>query len=80
MVLTPLATDVKSNEITEIPALLAHLALADQIVTIDAMGCRRAIAAQIVAQGGDSVISLAGLRSSHKRSFVRRLATTSLRT
>lgn len=54
------AVDQKSNEIVAIPALLARLDLHEQVVTIDAMGCQRAIAAQIVAQGGDYVLALKG--------------------
>lgn len=54
------AVDQKSNEIVAIPALLARLDLRDQVVTIDAMGCQRMIAAQIVAQGGDYVLALKG--------------------
>jgi predicted transposase YbfD/YdcC len=52
--------DTKSNEITAIPALLDLLALKGCIVTIDAMGCQRAIAEQIVAQGADYVLALKG--------------------
>src|SRR5215210_3457799 len=43
-------TDAKSNEITAIPHLLRLLALDGCVVTIDAMGCQRAIAAQVHAQ------------------------------
>ena len=50
----------KSNEITAIPPLLAALDLTDCIVTIDAMGCQREIAQQIVDQAGDYVLSLKG--------------------
>jgi predicted transposase YbfD/YdcC len=50
----------KSNEITAIPALLRVLALDGCLVTLDAMGCQRDIAAQIVAQGGDYVLALKG--------------------
>ena len=53
-------TDTKSNEITAIPKLLEVLALAGRIVTIDAMGCQRAIAHAIHAKGGDYVLSLKG--------------------
>jgi predicted transposase YbfD/YdcC len=53
-----LATDAKSNEITAIPKLLALLDLKDATVTIDAMGCQKAIAGQIVDQGGDYVLAL----------------------
>jgi len=48
----------KSNEITAIPALLELLALKGCIVTIDAMGCQREIAAQIVAQEADYVLAV----------------------
>jgi predicted transposase YbfD/YdcC len=58
LVLGQVATDAKSNEITAIPALLRLLALDDAIVTIDAMGCQTAIAAQIVEQGADYVLAL----------------------
>jgi len=58
LVLGQVAIDEKSNEITAIPALLETLALSGCIVTIDAMGCQRAIAAQIVAQGADYVLAL----------------------
>ncbi len=51
-------TATKSNEITAIPLLLQRLVLTDQIVTIDAMGCQRAIAAQIIDQEGDYVLAL----------------------
>lgn len=52
--------DAKSNEITAIPELLALLALKGCIVTIDAMGCQRAIAQKIVEQGADYVLALKG--------------------
>ncbi len=40
--------DKKSNEITAIPKLLDSLTLSGAIVTIDAMGCQRDIAAKII--------------------------------
>ncbi len=52
--------DEKSNEITAIPLLLEALDLTGCIVTIDAMGCQREIAAQIVDQEGDYILSLKG--------------------
>lgn len=60
MVLGQVATDEKSNEITAIPKLLALLELKGCIVTIDAMGCQRAIAKQIIDQEGDYVLGLKG--------------------
>jgi predicted transposase YbfD/YdcC len=58
LVLGQVAVDDKSNEITAIPLLLRLLDLAGCTVTIDAMGCQTAIAAQIVEQGGDYVLAL----------------------
>ena len=46
-----------------IPKLLEWLALRGRLVTIDAMGCQTAIAAQIVAQGADDVLGLKGNQS-----------------
>ena len=43
----------KSNEITAIPELLDALLLKGCIVTIDAMGCQKAIAAKIIQQESD---------------------------
>jgi predicted transposase YbfD/YdcC len=60
LVLGQEATDAKSNEITAIPKLLELLALKGCIVTLDAMGCQRAIAEQIIDQGGDYVLGLKG--------------------
>jgi predicted transposase YbfD/YdcC len=60
MVLAQIATDAKSNEITAVPALLKLLSLKGTIVTTDAMNCQRAIAQQIVDQGGDYALALKG--------------------
>src|SRR5664279_1813439 len=60
MVLGQIATDEKSNEITAVPKLLAMLSLKGTIVTMDALNCQRAIAQQIVDQGGDYVLALKG--------------------
>jgi predicted transposase YbfD/YdcC len=50
----------KSNEIVAIPALLAMMAIEGAIVTIDAMGCQREIAQQILGQKADYVLALKG--------------------
>jgi len=50
----------KSNEITAIPKLLSRLDIAGTVITIDAMGCQKKIAQQIVQQDGDYVLSLKG--------------------
>ena len=60
MVLAQIATDAKSNEITAVPKLLEMLTLKDTIVTADALNCQRAIAQQIVDQGGDYALALKG--------------------
>lgn len=58
LVLGQVAVGEKSNEIVAIPALLRLLDLEGATVTIDAMGCQTAIAAQIVGQGADYVLAL----------------------
>ena len=60
LVLGQLATDAKSNEITAIPELLKLLDLKGAVVTIDAMGCQKEIAAAIIDQGGDYLLQLKG--------------------
>ncbi len=52
--------DEKSNEIVAIPKLLAMLSLEGAIVTIDAMGCQKEIAKQIVNKEADYVLALKG--------------------
>lgn len=58
LTLGQLAVDEKSNEITAIPQLLATLALKGAIVTIDAMGCQKEIAAQIIAAHADYCLAV----------------------
>ncbi len=50
--------DEKSNEITAIWALLQLLELKGCIVTIDAMGCQKAITQTIIKQEADCVLTL----------------------
>jgi predicted transposase YbfD/YdcC len=50
----------KSNEITAIPELLRLVDIKGAIITIDAMGTQKAIAAQIVEGEADSVLALKG--------------------
>jgi predicted transposase YbfD/YdcC len=52
------AVEDKSNEITAIPALLELLDLEGALVTIDAMGCQKDIAARVVAGGGDYALTV----------------------
>jgi predicted transposase YbfD/YdcC len=51
-------TEDKSNEITAIPALLDMLELGQSIVSIDAMGCQKTIAAKIVGKEADYILAL----------------------
>ena len=60
LTLGQLAVDGKSNEITAIPQLLELLDLKGALVTIDAIGCQKAIARQIVDGGGDYVLVVKG--------------------
>jgi predicted transposase YbfD/YdcC len=53
-----LAVEEKSNEITAIPKILETLHLHGAIVTIDAAGCPKKIAEQIVDGGGDYVLAV----------------------
>lgn len=54
------ATDEKSNEITAIPELLKLVDLKGTVITIDAMGTQKAIAAQVIEGGADYVLALKG--------------------
>jgi predicted transposase YbfD/YdcC len=58
LVLGQIKVDEKSNEITAIPALIDLLELSGCIVTIDAIGCQKEIAKQIIDQGADYVLAL----------------------
>ena len=58
LVLAQRKVDAKSNEITAIPKLLAALELSGTVVTIDAMGCQRAIAEKIVDKNADYILAV----------------------
>lgn len=60
LVLGQVKTDEKSNEITAIPELLNLLDVNGCVISIDAMGCQKKIAEQIIDQGGDYVFGLKG--------------------
>jgi predicted transposase YbfD/YdcC len=78
MVLGQVKVDNKSNEITAIPALLRVLVLKNCLVTIDALGCQRAIAQQIIEAEADYLLALKGNQSSLqdqvRTSFERQVA------
>ncbi|WP_226916970.1 ISAs1 family transposase, partial [Halomonas sp. FME65] len=58
VVLGQVKTAEKSNEITAIPELLKLLNLQGCLVTIDAMGCQKKIATQILQKGADYLLSV----------------------
>jgi predicted transposase YbfD/YdcC len=58
LTLGQVAVDAKSNEVTAIPQLIGLLDLKGCVVTIDAAGCQKDIAAQIVAKDADYVLAL----------------------
>lgn len=60
LALGQLRVDDKSNEITAIPRLLDLLAIKGATVTIDAMGCQRTIASQIIEKKADYILALKG--------------------
>ena len=60
LVMGQVAVADKSNEIVAIPALLDMMAIEGAVVTIDAMGCQRAIAKKIIDKKADYVIALKG--------------------
>jgi predicted transposase YbfD/YdcC len=64
IVLGQVKTAEKSNEITAIPELLEWLDVRGAIVTIDAMGCQKAITQKIIDKDGDYFIALKGNQES----------------
>jgi predicted transposase YbfD/YdcC len=58
LVLGQVAVESKSNEITAIPKLLELLDVSGALVSIDAMGCQKEIAAKVREGGGDYVLSV----------------------
>lgn len=74
LVLGQRKVDDHSNEITAIPQLLQVLAMKGCVVTIDAIGCQKSIAQQIVHQQADYLLAvkenqgdlLAGIRDSFR--------------
>ena len=63
LILGQVQTEEKSNEITAVPELLQMLELRGCIVTLDAMGCQREIAEQIINKEADYVLSVKGNQS-----------------
>ena len=78
MVLGQVKVADKSNEITAIPKLLDMLTIKGAVVTIDAMGCQREIAAKIIGREADYVLALKGnqgtLRNDVEEYFIEQKA------
>lgn len=66
--------DEKSNEITAIPKLLQLLELQGAIVTIDAMGCQKEIAAQVRERKADYVLAVKGNQEHLEEDIVNHFA------
>jgi predicted transposase YbfD/YdcC len=64
LVLGQMKVAEKSNEIVAIPKLLDLLAIEGAIVTIDAMGCQRAIAGKIIGKKANYILGLKGNQGS----------------
>src|SRR5580658_8167270 len=60
LALGQLKVEDKTNEITAVPKLLRVLELAGCIVTLDAMGCQKEIAKEIIEADADYVLALKG--------------------
>ena len=60
LTLGQIVTEEKSNEITAIPKLLELLDIRGATITVDAMGCQRAIAEKVIEQGADYIMGLKG--------------------
>ena len=60
LVLGQVKVNEKSNEIVAIPALLEMMMIEGAVITIDAIGCQRAIAKQIKDKKADYIIALKG--------------------
>jgi predicted transposase YbfD/YdcC len=58
LALGQVTVDAKSNEITAIPELLERVDVKGATVTIDAMGCQKAIAEKIIEKKGHYVLAL----------------------
>jgi predicted transposase YbfD/YdcC len=77
LVLGQRKVDSKSNEITAIPHLVRALDLKGCVVTLDAMGCQKEIAKEIIAAEADYVLAVKGNQSGMRSpiSFLASLTT-----
>lgn len=71
MSLGQLATEEKSNEITAIPELIDNINVQGAVITIDAAGCQKNIAKQIVDSKGDFVLALKGNQGNLHKQIIK---------
>jgi len=76
LVLGQWKVSAKSNELTALPELLRVLELAGCIVTVDAMGCQKKIAKEILEADADYVLALKGNHETVQEEVKRFLAAT----
>ena len=69
--------DEKSNEISAIPRLLTLLDIENCIITLDAMGCQKDIAKQIVKGKADYILALKAVGSPRIYNFLVKTFTIS---
>lgn len=69
MVMGQLKTAEKSNEITAIPEFLKLLEIRGCLVTLDAMGCQRAIARAIIDKDSDYLLAVKGNQPRLEKAF-----------
>jgi hypothetical protein len=74
------ATDAKSNEISEIPQLLGQIDLDGTLITINAMGCQKQIVKQVVTGCGDCLIAVKDSQPRLRRRSSRTFSITWRRT
>ena len=58
LLLGQVKTETKSNEIEAIPRLLEMIDIKNSLITIDAMGCQKSIAEEIIERKGDYILAL----------------------
>ena len=71
VVLGQVKTDEKSNEITAIPELLKLLSVCSCLVTLDAMGCQKAIAQAILDKEANYLLAVKGKQKRLEEAFAK---------
>jgi predicted transposase YbfD/YdcC len=69
IVLCQVKVDEKSNEIVAIPAPLDMMSIEGAVVTIDAAGCQRKVAAKIIEKKADYILALKGNQGTLREDF-----------